>query len=189
MLNDEPTLTLTYTPEADKIASGRINSKEDIKVKADVTMPFGSTQVMTNINEHTTFVHQACDPACGWTEPLTPGDPAFLLHVKTCTLSIEKYDGAANESYVFDVFKDGVKYSEVTIWGSGIETLVELPVGEYTIEENTGWSWRYNADNGGPIELSAGYPDGSLRCHNSSNGKIYWLNGFSAVVRNIYGKR
>lgn len=189
MLNDEPTLTLTYTPEADKIASGRINSKEDIKVKADVTMPFGSTQVMTNVNEHTTFVHQACDPACGWTEPQTPGDPAFLLHVKTCTLGIEKRGGAANESYVFDVYKDGVKYSEVTIWGNGIETLVELPVGKYTIEENTGWSWRCNADNGNPIELSAINPEDLLVCHNSSNGKIYWLNGFSAVVRNIYGKR
>lgn len=111
----------------------------------------------------------------------------FLIHVKTCTLTIKKTGGADNESYVFDVYKDGTKYSEVTIWGNGTEELVELPVGTYTIQENTGWSWRYNADNGGSVELTAQNPNGSITCTNKSNDKNYWLNGFSQVVRNIFG--
>lgn len=189
MLNTKPLLTLNYIPEAGKIdANSKINTKQDIKVKVDVTMPVGQTQTQTNVNAHTTFKHTPCtDETCGWTVPTIPGDPAFLLHVKTCTLTVSKTGGADNESYVFDVFKDGEKYSEVTVEGNTSQTLYELPIGNYTILENTGWSWRYNADNGSGAALSAANPNGSITCTNSSNGKIYWLNGFSQVVRNIFG--
>lgn len=189
MLNTKPTLTLNYTPEAGKIdANSKINTKQDIPVKVDVTMPVGQAQTQTNVNAHTTFKHTDCDPACGWSVTTPNGDPAFLLHVKTCTLEIKKSGGAADESYVFDVYKDGEKYSEVTVWGNGTETLCELPVGNYTIAENTGWSWRYTANNGNGASLTAANPNGSITCTNSSNGKIYWLNGFSQVVRNIFGE-
>lgn len=189
MLNTKPLLTLNYTPEAGKIdANGKINTKQDIKVKVDVTMPVGQTQTQTNVNAHTTFKHTPCtDETCGWPAPTNPGAPAFLIHIQTCTLSITKQGGADNESYVFDVLKDDEKYSEVTVWGNSTETLVELPIGTYTISENAGWSWRYNADNGSGAALSAANPNGSITCTNSSNGKIYWLNGFSQVVRNIFG--
>ena len=110
----------------------------------------------------------------------------FHIHIQTCTLNITKQGGAADESYVFDVFKDGVKYSEVTVWGNGTETLVELPIGTYTISENTGWSWRYSANNGGSAALTAQNPTGSIACTNTKNNN-QWLNGFSEVVRNIFG--
>lgn len=188
MLNTKPLLTLNYIPEARKIdANSKINTKQDIKVKVDVTMPVGQTQTQTNVNAHTTFKHTPCtDETCGWTVPTIPGDPAFLLHVKTCTLTVSKTGGADNESYVFDVFKDGEKYSEVTVWGNGTETLVELPIGTYTISENTGWSWRYSANNGGSAALTAQNPTGSITCVNTKNNN-QWLNGFSEVVRNIFG--
>lgn len=178
MLNNEPTLNLTYAPEDGKIADGKVNTKQDIAV--DVTVKIGETDV----TGHTTFVHTKCadDNTC-----TDPANGKFWLHVKTCTLSITKQGGAADESYVFDVFKDGVKYSEVTVEGNTSQTLYELPIGNYTILENTGWSWRYNADNGSGAALSAANPNGSITCTNSSNGKIYWLNGFSQVVRNIFG--
>lgn len=188
MLNTKPLLTLNYTPEAGKIdANGKINTKQDIKVKVDVTMPVGQTQTQTNVNAHTTFKHTPCtDETCDWTVPTIPGDPAFLLHVKTCTLTVSKTGGAADESYVFDVFKDGVKYSEVTVWGNGTETLVELPIGTYTISENIGWSWRYSANNGGSAALTTQNPTGNITCVNTKNNN-QWLNGFSKVVRNIFG--
>ena len=186
MLNTKPTLTLDYTPEAGKIANGKINTKQDIKVKVDVTMPVGQAQTQTNVNAHTTFNHDSCTGECAWTKPTVSGDPAFLLHVKTCTLEIKKTGGADDESYVFDVYKDNNKYSEVTVWGNGTEKLVELPVGTYTISENTGWSWRYTANNGGSAVLTAQNPNGSITCVNTKNNN-QWLNGFSNVVRNIFG--
>ena len=79
-----------------------------------------------------------------------------------------------------------MKYSEVTIVGNNSETIVELPVGTYTIEEDTGWSWRYDANNGGSAALTAQNPTGNITCTNTKN-KNQWLNGFSEVVHNIFG--
>ena len=180
MLGTKPTLDISYTPDESKLESGKY-TKQDVPVAA--TVKIGAE----NINEHTTFVHDTCTEAdCNWTTPTAKGAPAFLIHIKTCTLSITKQGGADNESYVFDVLKDGVKYSEVTVWGNGTETLVELPIGTYTISENTGWSWRYSANNGGSAALTAQNPTGSIACTNTKNNN-QWLNGFSEVVRNIFG--
>ncbi len=179
MLGTKPTLDISYTPDESKLESGKY-TKQDVPVAA--TVKIGTE----NVNEHTTFVHQDCTTACGWETPATPGAPAFLIHIQTCTLNITKQGGAADESYVFDVSKDGVKYSEVTVWGNGTETLVELPIGTYTISENTGWSWRYSANNGGSAALTAQNPTGSIACTNTKNNN-QWLNGFSEVVRNIFG--
>lgn len=175
MIGTAPTLDLTYTPEAGKIAGGKINTKEDISV--DVSVKIGTDDV----TDETSFVHTKCDETC-----TDPANGKFWIHVKTCTLSITKQGGAVDESYVFDVLKDGEKYSEVNVWGNGTETLVELPVGDYTIVENTGWSWRYTANNGGSAALTAQSPTGSITCTNTKTND-QWLNGFSTVVRNIFG--
>ena len=179
MLGEKPTLDISFTPDESKLKDGKY-TKQDVPVAA--TVKIGTE----NVNDYTTFVHQDCTTACGWETPAKPGAPAFLIHIQTCTLNITKQGGADNESYVFDVFKDGEKYSEVTVWGNGTETLVELPVGDYTIVENTGWSWRYTANNGGSAALTAQSPTGSITCVNTKNNN-QWLNGFSEVVRNIFG--
>ena len=174
MTGQKPTLDISYTPDNTKVYNGEY-TKQDVPVAA--TVKIGTE----NVNEHTTFVHQDCT---GKTCALPEGYH-FWIHIQTCTLNITKQGGAADESYVFDVLKDGKKYSEVTVWGNGTETLVELPVGTYTISENAGWSWRYTANNGGSAELKAQSPNGSITCTNTKNNK-QWLNGFSTVVRNIF---
>lgn len=175
MLGTKPTLDISYTPDESKLESGKY-TKQDVPVAA--TVKIGTE----NVNEHTTFVHQDCT---GKTCALPEGY-RFWIHIQTCTLNITKQGGADDESYVFDVFKDDVKYSEVTVWGNGTETLVELPIGTYTISENTGWSWRYSANNGGSAALTTQNPTGSITCVNTKNNN-QWLNGFSEVVRNIFG--
>lgn len=175
MTGTVPTLDITYIPDNTKL-DGTKYGKQDVPVTA--TVKIGAE----NVNEHTTFVHQDCT---GKTCTLPDGSH-FWIHIQTCTLEIKKTGGANNEPYVFDVYKDGNKYTEVTIVGNGTETIVELPVGKYTIQENPAWSWRYNADNGSEAALSAANPNDSITCINSSNGKIYWLNGFSPVVKNIF---
>ena len=179
MLGEKPTLDISFTPDESKLKDGKY-TKQDVPVAA--TVKIGTE----NVNDYTTFVHQDCTTACGWETPAKPGAPAFLIHIQTCTLTITKQGGADNESYVFDVSKDGEKYSEVTVWGNGTETLVELPIGTYTISENAGWSWRYTANNGSSAELTAQNPTGSITCVNTKNNN-QWLNGFSEVVRNIFG--
>lgn len=175
MLGTKPMLDISYAPDESKLKNGKY-TKQDVPVSA--TVKIGTE----NVNEHTTFVHQDCT---GKTCTLPEGYH-FWIHIQTCTLSITKQGGADNESYVFDVFKDGEKYSEVTVWGNGTETLVELPIGTYTISENTGWSWRHSANNGGSAALTAQNPTGRITCVNTMNNN-QWLNGFSEVVRNIFG--
>lgn len=180
MFGDKPTLDITYAPDGSKLDNGKY-TKQDVPVSA--TVKIGEE----NVNGYTAFQHQNCNPACGWTTPNpNNGNPAFLLHVKTCTLTITKKGGDSNEPYVFDIYKDDDKYSEVTVKGNGTETLFELPVGTYTIKEDTGWSWRYSANNGGSAALTAQNPTGSITCTNEKN-KNQWLNGFSDVVKNISG--
>lgn len=176
MTGTAPYLGLTCTPEAGKIANGKINTKQDIAV--DVAVKIGTADVTAD----TTFIHTGCaDKAC-----TLPAGKKFLLHVKTCQLTVTKAGGASDESYVFDVYKDGTKYSEVTVWGNSTETLVELPVGTYTITENTGW--RYSASYSGGATLSATTPEGTITCTNTQKND-QWLNGFSAIVRNTFGQK
>lgn len=178
MIGDKPTLDITCTPESGKIADNKINTKQDIAVDATVKID------NTDVTDYTTFRHTDCaGKTC-----IVPEGKAFLLHVKTCQLTITKTGGADGEPYVFTVKKDGTKYSEVTIVGNGNATIVELPVGTYSIEEDTDWSWRYTGDNGSSATLSAQNSTGSITCTNTKT-QDYWLNGYSDVVTNIFGDK
>lgn len=77
---------------------------------------------------------------------------SYVVHPKFCTLTVKK-DVAnlygANDSFIFNVVGEGnIKYeAKVVINGAGSATLTGLPVGSYTVTEDTGWSWRYKSDN------------------------------------------
>ena len=179
----KPTLGITYTPDSTKIADSKINTKQDIGV--DVAVKIGDNDV----NAHTTFKHTPCtDETCGWTVPTNPGDPAFLLHVQTCQLTITKSGGAAGEPYVFNIYKDGsaTPYTQASITGNDSVNIYELPVGTYTIEEDTDWSWRYTPSDMSAVILNSTNAKGTVTCDNTKSA-LYWLNGFSSVVKNIFG--
>ena len=181
MIGTAPTLSLTYTPEAGKIADGKINTKQDIAV--DVAVEIDGTNVTTD----TTFKHADCTgKTC-----TVPEGKEFLLHVKTCQLTITKNGGTDGEPYVFNIYKDDSTnvYTQVTIVPDGDNrsvTIYELPVGTYTIQEDTGWSWRFTPTIGDGVTLSKANASGTIACSNRLS-KPYWLNGFSTVVENVYG--
>lgn len=171
MIGTAPELDLTYTPEG-----GKVNTKQDIAV--DVAVKINGTDV-TN---YTTFNHTDCaGKTC-----TVPEGKEFLLHVKTCQLTITKEGGTDGEPYVFTVCKDGAEYTEATIVGNSSVTIYELPVGPYTIEEDTGWSWRFTPTIGGGVTLSKDNASNTITCTNTK-ANDYWLNGFSTVVKNIFG--
>ena len=171
-----PELALTFTPDASKVADGKINTKQDVPV--DVGVKIGQTDV----SEDTAFLHTVCS---GETCTLSQ-DKEFLLHINTCQLTVRKTGGAAGEPYVFTVMKDGKKDSEVTVVGNDSKTIYELPVGTYTISEDSGWSWRYSGAEGAAVDLSKDNTSGSITCTNNKT-EDYWLNGFSQVIKNIFG--
>lgn len=76
---------------------------------------------------------------------------SYVVHPKFCTLTVNKEVAklyGANDSFIFNVVGDGnVPYNaQVVITGNGSATLTGLPVGDYTVTEDTGWSWRYTCD-------------------------------------------
>lgn len=182
MTGAEPKLNSAYSYDT-TLLTDIVNTKQDIPVKA--TISIGDT----NITADTTFLHTDC---AGETWSHTSGDPAFLLHVRTCALTVTKTGGADGEPYVFTVYRNGNPYTQVTVVGNSSITIYELPVGKYTIEEDTGWSWRYDAtydpDKPDGCTLTAGHNSGSITCTNTLKNDR-WLNGFSDVIANIFGIR
>ena len=182
MTGAEPKLNSAYSYDT-TLLTDIVNTKQDIPVKA--TISIGDT----NITGDTAFLHTSC---AGETWSHTSGDPAFLLHVRTCTLTVTKTGGADGEPYVFNVCRNGNLYTQVTVVGSSSVSLYELPVGKYTIAEDTGWSWRcdaaYSPDKPDGCTLTAGRNSGSITCTNTLKNDR-WLNGFSDVIANIFGIR
>lgn len=85
-----------------------------------------------------------------------------------------------NQSFIFDVVgPNGFKIT-VTINGNGSVTIKDVPFGEYTVTENTDWSWRYTpTDNSKTITLVA---DGeNVVAFNNNRSWIYWLSGDSHI--------
>lgn len=183
-----PDLSLTYIPFGTGVISdGTINTKNDIPV--DITSKIGDVDV-TN---YTTFPHTDCKDI----KDAVLDNHQFWIHVKTCDLIISKKGGSDNESYVFKVKKkdgsDYNDYTEVSITGNGTVTIYELPVGEYTVEEDTAWSWRYPnpkitySGTNQSATLSSTKPTDTASVTNNRESQN-WLNGFSTVVQNIFDK-
>lgn len=173
-----PALTLTYTPDADAIVDGKINTRMDFGVAAAVKI--GETDVTAN----TTFKHTPCEG-----KTCTPPDGrAFLCHVKTCSLTISKAvtgDGAnPNQTFVFDV-KDstGKLVTTIVLKGGEQKTITGLAVGTYTVTEDTNWSWSYSivGDNNKTATLSSTTPSAVVAVTNHYNSHN-WLTSIADVI-------
>ena len=182
MLGAKPTLDISYTPDESKLKDGKY-TKHDVPVAA--TVKIGTE----NVNEHTTFVHQDCTTACGWEAPATPGAPAFLIHIQTCTLNITKQgweDIDEGQSFLFDVTGPNEYSKRVVINGNGSVTIKGLKIGTYTVKEVTSWSWRYTTTSSSSqsIELKPAMSNTVNFTNTRSNHK--WLGG-DAYSQNIFG--
>lgn len=173
-----PALTLTYTPDADAIVDGKINTRMDFGVAAAVKI--GETDVTAN----TTFKHTPCE---GKTCTL-PDGTAFLCHVNTCSLKISKAvtgDGAnPNQTFVFDV-KDstGKLVTTIVLKDGEQKTITGLAVGTYTVTEDTNWSWSYSivGDNNKTATLSGTTPSATVDVTNHYNSHN-WLTSIADVI-------
>lgn len=173
-----PALTLTYTPDADAIVDGKINTRMDFGVAAAVK---SGDQDVTNA---TTFLHTNC---AGKTCTL-PDGKAFLLHVNTCSLTISKTVTGQNngQSFVFTV-KDanGNVITTVAVKGGASKTITGLPIGTYTVTEDTQWSWQYNLTSGNDVtkELKANAAEDYAAADFTNEYKgTNWLTSIADVI-------
>ena len=136
MTGEAPALTYAYDPAEDAFT-------KDTYVKVAVsangeTLPAGVV----------TFVHSDCDfPGCSSSFDSKQGQ--FIVHINVFDLTIQKTAKAGttidpNQTFVFKVtHNDSGKTMEIVITGAGQKTVKGLPMGSYTITEDTGWSWQY----------------------------------------------
>lgn len=192
MLSSKPTLTLDYSTPENAIKKGYIVVPDDIPV--NVLVKIGGTA----IDEHVSFVHADCSHKnCGFDAATCE----FILHVKTCSLTVEKAIAEGKlqdpyQSFIFKVHYQGIPDGEGTILpsaeynvlivGAGSRTIVGLPVGTYTVIEDTNWSWRYTlvGENHVSTELSAGISTATVTMTNRLNNE-FWLSD-EAVAKNVF---
>ena len=194
MEGSAPPLKLDYatTPE-NAIKKGYIVVPDDIPV--NVLVKIGETA----IDDHVSFVHADCSHEnCGF----NPETCEFILHVNTCSLTVEKAIAEGKlqdpyQSFIFKVHYQGIPDGEGTILpsadynvlivGTGSRTIVGLPVGSYTVSENTDWSWRYElveGQNGLLATLSAENSTATVTMTNRLDNE-FWLSD-EAVATNVF---
>ena len=189
MTGTEPELNISYTPAAyDKDADsnsdcykgGAISTKQDIPVNAAVKIDD------SDVTEYVAFKHTDCDSDCSYDKD----KEQFLIHVKTCSLTVTKTGGVDGEPYVMNIYKKDKNgtfalYTSMTIVGNASETVYELPAGTYSVQEDTNWAWRYKAPViSDAVALGNGSPAGDITVTNQ-NRDAYYLNSYSTVVKNV----
>lgn len=164
--------------------------------KQTTLTPVNSTPV--NVNSYVTFRwNDANDSKCSDCDnsSLVPHpENHFYVHVKTCTLTVKKaLNGqySNTDSFLFTIKGSGnpladTVNTEIFITGAGSKTITGLPVGIYTVEEDTDWSWRYEqtdvSPKDGKVELkSDNIEDSSVTITNKlTNTK--WLSDENVAV-------
>lgn len=75
----------------------------------------------------------------------------------------------------------------VTVHGNGQTTVTDLPVGDYTVTEETEWSWRYTPDGGADRTFEAGI-GGTNLIYQNSRTQTQWLDGDNYSVNHFDSK-
>lgn len=114
-------------------------------------------------------------------------DATFTITVKTCSLTINKTvtgDGVnPNQTFVFNVKdKDGKLVTTVVLKGNTSTTITGLAVGDYTVVEDTNWSWSYTPDNvSTAVTLSSTNPNDEAKITNTAK-ENHWLTSIVDVI-------
>lgn len=120
----------------------------------------------------------------------------FIYDPTLTTLTIQKLgceDIDENQTFLFHVKGSPTDPNTkdidltVTVHGNGQTTVTDLPVGEYTVTEETGWSWRYTPGGGADRTFKAGI-GGTNLIYQNSRTQTQWLDGDNYSVNHFDSK-
>lgn len=111
----------------------------------------------------------------------------FEADVADLTITKQGYneiDGM--QSFIFTVTGPNGFSKKIVIQGNGTVVLKGLKIGDYTVTEDTAWSWRYTPDGGAArtIPLQPGQTNSVTYVNKRTNNK--WLDG-NAYAKNVFG--
>lgn len=168
MIGTAPNPTYAYDP-----VEAALTAETPVKV----TVKIGEKDVSGS----TTFVHQPCDvEGCKWDE--YKDECHFIVHVKSFDLTITKRGCDTtldpHQTFVFTVTGPNGFSMEVVIEGNGSTTITNLPAGDYTVTEDTGWSWRYSPSNSSQTVTADSISDGKANVEFvNTRDDDHWLDG------------
>lgn len=180
MTGEAPALTYTYGPQEGAF-------KQDTYV--NVTVTSDKDTATTKIRDAVTFVHTRDTdfPGCSF----DPAQGQFIVHINVFDLTIEKKaaNGSTidpNQTFVFRVQGNNNDVDmQVVITGANKQVIKNLPVGEYTITEDTNWSWKYTpVDKDGaavPSQTITATGATTVTFENENKG-TNWLTSLAEVI-------
>lgn len=141
--------------------------------------------------EQTTTYKVTCtvSPTQVGTQQAVSSEPVpFTITVNTCSLTISKKVTGQNngQSFVFTV-KDtnGNVITTVAVKGGASKTITGLPIGTYTVTEDTQWSWQYDLTSGNGVkkELKANAAEDHATAEFTNAYKgTNWLTSIADVI-------
>lgn len=175
MTGEEPALAYSYDPEEKALTE---DTYVNVTVSAnDKTLPA----------DVVTFVHTADNdfPGCSF----NPAHGQFIVHIKVFNLTIQKTakDGTTidlNQTFVFHVKGNNNDVDmQVVITGANKQVIKNLPVGEYTITEDTSWSWKYTPTSKDQFVTTSDINNGTATVtFENENKGTNWLTSFAEVI-------
>lgn len=174
MTGDEPELTYAYMPVDESFTK---DTYVNVTVSANgAALPKG---VVAFKHNDCTFSGCSFDSAQG----------QFIVHIKVFDLTIKKTAKAGttidpNQTFVFKVQNNETNQSmEVVITGDGQQTIKNLPMGSYTITEDTNWSWKYTPTKNDQQVTTDNIQDGMATVSFENEKKPNnWLTSLAEVI-------
>lgn len=177
MTGTEPTLTYAYAPEASAFT-------QDTGVK--VTVSANGKELPKDV---VTFHHDSCTfPGCKYTDGC---GYQFYVHIKVFNLTIKKTGTHIdqNQTFVFRVRGNNNNNHDVdmqvVITGTNKQVIKNLPVGDYTITEDTNWSWKYTPVDGSAtqeLKVDSIQNGAATVTFENENKGTNWLTSIADVI-------
>lgn len=191
----------TNIPQLDRVNNAYVDvtytvTDENGQPVGTYTVPAGSSEgawAWTNgsnvkPDKTTTYtVTSTSTPKTGDETNTASVEKQFTIKVNTCSLKITKTvkgEGAnPNQTFVFNVMKGNDLVATVVLKAGQSTTITGLAVGEYTVVEDTNWSWSYTPDKGGKAEvtLSSTNPNDEAKITNTAK-ENHWLTSIVDVI-------
>lgn len=120
----------------------------------------------------------------------------FIYDLTPTTLTIQKQGCEKideNQTFLFHVKGSSTDPNTkdidltVTVHGNGQTTVTDLPVGDYTVTEETGWSWRYTPQSGAERKVTVGVGGLTVQYQNNRT-QTQWLDGDNYRVNHFDSK-
>lgn len=174
--DENGTVVGTYTVPAEKTSS-------------EGTWTWTGDSMVSPKKDTTYTVTSTSTPSTGDNTKTADDETTFIITVNTCSLKITKtVEGKGanpnpNQTFVFNVMKGNNLVATVVLKAGQSTTITGLAVGDYTVAEDTAWSWRYRAENGGEaaVKLSGTTPTGEAEITNTYV-KHDWLTSIVDVI-------